>query len=51
MEVMGTAEEMYEEGLRLAEKFGEVATIKVPCTPDGLKCVPSSIRQEALESM
>ena len=36
MEVMGTAEEMYEEGLRLAEKFGEVATIKVPCTPDGL---------------
>ena len=27
---------MYEEGLRLYEKFGEVATIKVPCTREGL---------------
>lgn len=36
MEVMGSADEMYEEGFRLAEKFGEVATIKVPCTPEGL---------------
>ena len=36
MEVVGTRKEMYEEGLRLAEKFGKQSTIKVPCTPDGL---------------
>ena len=36
MEVVGTRKEMYTEGLRLAEKFGNQATIKVPCTPDGL---------------
>lgn len=36
MEVVGTVGEMYNEGVRLAEKFGEQATIKVPCTPDGL---------------
>jgi len=36
MEVIGTVEEMYEEGLRLFNKFGKVATIKVPCTRDGL---------------
>jgi transaldolase len=36
MEVMGDAFAMYDEGIRLAEKFGEVATIKVPCTRDGL---------------
>ena len=36
MEVMGTAAEMYDEGRRLAKKFGDVATIKVPCTRDGL---------------
>ena len=36
MEVVGTCEEMVAEGKRLAEKFPEVATIKVPCTPDGL---------------
>ena len=28
---------MYMEGLRLSRKFGKNATIKVPCTPDGLK--------------
>jgi len=27
---------MYDEGIRLYEKFGEVATIKVPCTREGL---------------
>ena len=32
MEVMGSDLEMYDEGIRLYEKFGEVATIKVPCT-------------------
>ena len=36
MEVIGTVGEMYEEGVRLFNKFGKVATIKVPCTRDGL---------------
>ena len=36
MEVVGTRDEMTSEGRRLATKFQEVATIKVPCTPDGL---------------
>jgi len=36
MEVMGSDIEMYDEGIRLYEKFGEVATIKVPCTREGL---------------
>lgn len=36
MEVMGDDLTMYSEGIRLYEKFGEVATIKVPCTREGL---------------
>ena len=36
MEVVGDSDEMIQEGLRLAEKFKYQATIKVPCTPDGL---------------
>ena len=36
MEVVGSRDEMTSEGRRLADKFQEVATIKVPCTPDGL---------------
>ena len=36
MEVVGSREEMTSEGRKLATKFQEVATIKVPCTPDGL---------------
>ena len=36
MEVMGSDLEMYDEGIRLYEKFGDVATIKVPCTREGL---------------
>ena len=36
MEVVGTVDEMYDDGVRLAEKFGTAATIKLPCTPDGL---------------
>ena len=36
MEVVGDSDEMLSEGLRLAKKFGEVATIKVPCTRGGL---------------
>jgi len=36
MEVMGNKENMISEGKRLHKKFGKVATIKVPCTVDGL---------------
>ena len=36
MEVVGNREQMLWEGRRLANKFGQKATIKVPCTPDGL---------------
>ena len=36
MEVVGNSFEMIQEGLRLAEKFKYQATIKVPCTPEGL---------------
>tara|TARA_Y100000991_G_scaffold205117_1_gene181165 strand:- start:24 stop:683 length:660 start_codon:yes stop_codon:yes gene_type:complete len=36
MEVMGNAQEMLDEGIRLSDKFGAVSTIKVPCTRDGL---------------
>ena len=36
MEVVGNAEDMINEGLRLYRKFGHAATIKVPCTVDGL---------------
>ena len=36
MEVVGTGEEMVAEGRRLKEKFGEITTIKVPCTRGGL---------------
>ena len=36
MEVVGSDLEMYDEGKRLYEKFGDVATIKVPCTREGL---------------
>ena len=36
MEVVGSRDDMTSEGRRLATKFQEVATIKVPCTPDGL---------------
>jgi len=38
MEVMGTSDEMYSEGVRLYNKFGsqQQTTIKVPCTREGL---------------
>ena len=36
MEVIGNAENMISEGKRLHRKFGKMATIKVPCTVDGL---------------
>ena len=37
MEVIGNTENMVSEGKRLHKKFGKCATIKVPCTEDGLK--------------
>ena len=37
MEVVGNAEEMIEEGKKLAVTFGKCCTVKVPCSPDGLK--------------
>ena len=36
MEVMGTMKEMVYDGISLKERFGDVSTIKVPCTRDGL---------------
>tara|TARA_B100000700_G_scaffold116900_1_gene131522 strand:+ start:43 stop:699 length:657 start_codon:yes stop_codon:yes gene_type:complete len=37
MEVVGDRQVMLDEGRRLSRDFGDVATIKVPCTPDGLR--------------
>ena len=37
MEVVGDYGTMFEEGTRLSRKFGKACTVKVPCTPDGLK--------------
>ena len=37
MEVVGDYATMVDEGARLARKFGKSATIKVPCTPDGVR--------------
>ena len=36
MEVIGDTVNMISEGKRLYKKYGKVATIKVPCTPNGL---------------
>ena len=36
MEVIGDTGNMISEGKRLYKKFGKCATIKVPCTPNGL---------------
>ena len=36
MEVVGSDLDMYDEGKRLYEKFGDVCTVKVPCTREGL---------------
>ena len=36
MEVSGTERQMVNEGIRLRQKFGERATIKLPMTRDGL---------------
>ena len=36
MEGAGEGDDMYEQGTSLYSKFGDCATIKVPCTPAGL---------------
>lgn len=36
MEVSGSANEMYDEGIRLNKKFGSVTTIKLPMNKQGL---------------
>ena len=36
MEVSGSANEMYDEGIRLSKKFGSVTTIKLPMNKQGL---------------
>ena len=36
MEVMGTVDDMILEGRELFKKFGDVTTVKVPCTREGL---------------
>ena len=45
MEVVGNRKEMYEEGIRLSQKFGKNSAIKVPCTPDGLAVCRELSRQ------
>ena len=38
MEVVGSADDMLKEAYRLIDQFGvDASTIKLPCTPDGLK--------------
>ena len=37
MEVVGDADEMIEEGKGLYDTFGDCCTVKVPCSPDGLR--------------
>ena len=37
MEVVGDADEMINEGKGLYDTFGDCCTVKVPCSPDGLR--------------
>jgi len=38
MEVVGeSSEELFERAIHLTKEFGDIATIKLPCTVDGLK--------------
>ena len=37
MEVVGDADEMIKEGKGLQDTFGDCCTVKVPCSPDGLR--------------
>ena len=48
MEVAGSTFDMVSEGVRLATTFGKnIATIKVPCTPDGLRAC-KQLRKELI---
>lgn len=46
MEVSGTAEEMFNEGLRLSNKYKSKATIKLPMTPQGLAACSSLFEED-----
>ena len=44
MEVIGNEDNMVSEGKRLYKKFGKCATVKVPCTREGLRaCAKLSV--------
>ena len=45
MEVVGDKLNMISEGKRLYKKFGKVATIKVPCTPQGLAACKELVKE------
>ena len=49
MEVYGDAQQMYDEAIRLSEKYGKVATIKLPMTHDGLQ-VCRELRKELIRT-
>ena len=51
MEVMGNAQEMTDEGIRLDDKFGYCSTIKVPCTRDGLLACKNLLQTEVSKPM
>jgi len=46
MEVMGDAQQMYDEGMRLVNKFGSVSTIKLPMTREGLRVCRELTREK-----
>ena len=48
MEVVGDAEQMINEGRRLSKTFGHCATIKVPCTVEGL-CACRELSKELIK--
>ena len=48
MEVVGNSNEMIEEGIRLATKFPNSCTVKVPCTPDGLLACAELSRKDLI---
>lgn len=49
MEVYGDAQQMYDEAVRLSDKYGKVATIKLPMTHDGLQ-VCRHLRKESIRT-
>ena len=50
MEVMGNAQEMLTEGVRLSDKFGPVTTVKVPCTRDGSFAACRELSKERIKT-